>query len=141
MSSNPWVDYRGNKPLYQTAGSAGCDLAASEDAIVPARGRSLVATGLFLQIPPGYMAMVCPRSGLAIKHGVTVLNAPGIIDSDYRGEVKVILVNHSDQEYSVKIGDRIAQLIFAPALQAKLLSVDAMAETDRGEGGFGSTGV
>lgn len=142
MSSlTPWVNYRGNRPQYQTENSAGCDLAASEDVDIPAGEWRLVGTGLFLEIPDGFMGMVCPRSGLAAKHGLTVLNAPGIIDADYRGEVKVILINLSKQDYSVKIGDRIAQLIFSPAFQGKLKQTDQLGDTTRGAGGFGSTGV
>ena len=96
---------------------------------------------MFLEIPCGFMGLVCPRSGLAAKHGITVLNAPGIIDADYRGEVKVILINHSSQEYSVKSGDRVAQIIFAPSPQAKLSQSEILGDTARGSGGFGSTGV
>jgi dUTP pyrophosphatase len=136
-----WVNYKGPfKPSYQTLDSAGLDLQASEDTSIPAGTWTSVPTGLYLEIPVGYMGMVCPRSGLALKHGLTVLNAPGIIDSDYRGEVKVLLINHSTQEYSVKKGDRIAQLIFSPSPRVSLLTVDKMTETDRGSSGFGSTG-
>ena len=142
MSSlTPWVNYRGTRPAYQTEHSAGCDLVSSEDATIPAGEWRLVGTGLFLEIPSGFMGMVCPRSGLSAKSGVTVLNAPGIIDADYRGEVKVILINLSKQEYSVKVGDRIAQLVFAPAFQGKLKQSEQLTDTARGAGGFGSTGV
>lgn len=136
----PWVNYKGTKPVYQTKDSAGCDLCSSEDVMIPSGQWRLVGTGLFLEIPEGFMGMVCPRSGLAAKHGITVLNSPGIVDSDYRGEVKVILINHGKSDYSVKTGDRIAQMIFAPFLQAKLLQVNQLSETERGSGGFGSTG-
>ena len=137
----PWVNYVAPlKPRYQTAGSAGCDLVAVEQVTIPAGEWRLVGTGLFLEIPDGFAGLVCPRSGLAVKNGVTVLNAPGILDSDYRGEVKVILMNHSTQEYSVKIGDRIAQLLFTPVAQVKFMQRDQLGETERGEGGFGSTG-
>lgn len=136
------INYVGlNKPSYQTEFSAGCDLVASEDVIIPSGEWRLVGTGLFLEIPCGFMGMVCPRSGLAAKHGITVLNAPGIIDADYRGEVKVILINHSSQEYSVKSGDRVAQIIFVPSPQAKLSQSEILGDTARGSGGFGSTGV
>ena len=139
---SPWVNFKGpNKPAYQTLSSAGCDLVSTEETVIPAGEWRLVGTGLFLEIPEDYMGMVCPRSGLAAKHGVTVLNAPGIIDPDYRGEVKVILINHSKQDYSVKIGDRIAQLIFSPAFQAKLCVTEQLSDTARGTGGFGSTGA
>ena len=127
-------------PLYATPGSAGCDLIASEEVTLPPGKWSAVSTGLYLEIPRGYVAQVCPRSGLALKHGVSVLNAPGIIDSDYRGEVKVLLVNHDSLRYTVKKGDRIAQLVFMPVVQAQMKFIDQLTETDRGEGGFGSTG-
>ncbi len=127
-------------PLYATPGSAGCDLIASEEVTLPPGKWAAVSTGLYLEIPRGYVAQVCPRSGLALKHGVSVLNAPGIIDSDYRGEVKVLLVNHDSLRYTVKKGDRIAQLVFMPVVQAQMKFIDQLTETDRGEGGFGSTG-
>ena len=137
-----WVPYTGtNKPKYQTENSAGCDLVSSEDVVIPAGEWKTVGTGLSLEIPDGLMGMVCPRSGLSAKSGITVLNAPGIIDPDYRGEVKVILINHSKQDYYVKLGDRIAQLVFAPALQVKLRNTDRLSDTARGIGGFGSTGT
>lgn len=128
-------------PAYQTAGSAGCDVQASEKKTVPARGYATVGTGLFLEVPSGYECQVRPRSGLAAKHGVTVLNAPGTLDEDYRGELKVILVNHSDVDYPIEPGDRIAQLVFAPVVQAGFVVADELSETKRGAGGFGSTGV
>lgn len=130
-----------NKPQYQTENSAGCDLISTEQVEIPPGDWRLVGTGLRLEIPEGYMAMVCPRSGLSFKQGVTVLNAPGICDADYRGEIKVMLINHGNQEYVVKIGDRIAQLIFSPAIQAHFRHVDFLSETLRGECGFGSTGT
>ena len=141
--SNPsiLVNYAGDsKPQYQTLHSAGCDLTSSVDITLQPGKWSAVPTGLFLEIPADLMAMVCPRSGLALKHGITVLNSPGIIDSDYRGEVKVVLINHSDVEYSVKRGDRIAQLIFSSAPRAALLHREQLSDTVRGTGGFGSTG-
>jgi dUTP pyrophosphatase len=127
-------------PLYATPGSAGCDLIASEEVTLAPGKWAAVCTGLYLEIPRGYVAQVCPRSGLALKHGVSVLNAPGIIDSDYRGEVKVLLVNHDSLRYTVKKGDRIAQLVFMPVVQAQLRLISQLSETERGAGGFGSTG-
>lgn len=138
----PWVNFKGPyKPEYQTPNSAGIDLQSSEDAFIPAGKWTMVPTGLFMEIPTGFMGQVCPRSGLAAKHGVTVLNAPGIIDADYRGEIKVVLINHGTADYSIKKGDRIAQLIFVPAFQGHLMHVDSLTDTERGSGGFGSTGV
>ena len=135
---------KGGQPLpaYETAQSAGMDLrAALEGDLVLAPGdRVLVPTGLFLQIPPGYEAQVRPRSGLALKRGLTVLNAPGTIDADYRGEVGVILVNLSAAEQIIAPGDRVAQLLFAPVTRGELIEVAALEETARGGGGFGSTG-
>ena len=136
-----FVKYRAESaPAYQTAGAAGCDLVSSEDVELAPGKWSAVCTGLFLEIPAGYAGYVCPRSGLALKSGVSVLNSPGIIDSDYRGEVKVILVNHTDLKYKVKRGDRIAQLLFVPVIQAVLRNSDELSNTSRGSGGFGSTG-
>ena len=135
---------KGGQPLpaYETAQSAGLDLrAALEGDLVLAPGaRALVPTGLFLQIPPGYEAQVRPRSGLALKRGLTILNAPGTIDADYRGEVGVILVNLSAAEQIIAPGDRVAQLLFAPVTRGELIEVAALDETARGGGGFGSTG-
>ena len=135
---------KGGQPLpaYETAQSAGLDLrAALEGDLVLAPGdRALVPTGLFLQIPPGYEAQVRPRSGLALKRGLTVLNAPGTIDADYRGEVGVILVNLSAAEQIIAPGDRVAQLLFAPVTRGEFIEVAALEETARGGGGFGSTG-
>jgi dUTP pyrophosphatase len=129
-------------PRYKTAGAAGLDLAAALDGpITIAPGaRELVPTGLALAIPDGYEGQVRPRSGLAVEHGVTCLNSPGTIDSDYRGELKVILVNHGAKPFTVAHGDRIAQLVIAPVARAEIAEVAALAETVRGEGGFGSTG-
>jgi dUTP pyrophosphatase len=129
-------------PAYETMDSAGMDLRAHLEAaleIDPGQ-RVLVPTGLHLEIPRGYEGQVRPRSGLALKHGLTVLNAPGTIDADYRGEVGVILINHSSETQRVAHGDRIAQLVIAPVVQAELLVVDKLADSDRGTGGFGSTG-
>jgi len=127
-------------PLYATPGSAGCDLIASEEVTLAPGKWAAVSTSLYLEIPRGYVAQICPRSGLALRHGVSVLNAPGVIDSDYRGEVKVLLVNHDSLRYTVKKGDRIAQLVFMPVVQVQMKLIDQLTATDRGEGGFGSTG-
>lgn len=127
-------------PVYATPGSAGCDLISNEEVTLAPGKWTAVGTGLYLEIPRGFVAQVCPRSGLALKHGVSVLNAPGIIDSDYRGEVKVLLVNHDSLRYTVKKGDRIAQLVFVPVVQVQMKLIDQLTATDRGEGGFGSTG-
>jgi dUTP pyrophosphatase len=130
-------------PSYETPASAGMDLRANLDAPVEMKplGRALVPTGLFLEIPAGFEAQVRPRSGLAIKKGITVLNTPGTIDSDYRGEVKVILINLSDESFVVNDGDRIAQMIIASHEQAEWIEVAELAASDRGAGGFGSTGA
>lgn len=139
-SITPWIRYAGNKPQYQTPGSAGCDLISTMNIVLEPGGRTMVSTGLYLEIPAGFVGMVCPRSGLALNHGVTVLNGPGIIDSDFRGEVKVILVNLSKEEYSIKIGDRIAQLVFCPVFQGHFSQSEDLSPSHRGGGGFGSTG-
>lgn len=127
-------------PAYATDGAAGMDVLAAEDVIVPPGGRHAVATGYALAIPPGFEVQVRPRSGLALKHGITVPNTPGTIDSDYRGEVKVILINHGTEDFAIQRGDRIAQLVLAPVVQARWNVVDQLDVTDRGAGGFGSTG-
>jgi len=130
-------------PKYETASSAGMDLcAAIEDNIVLSAGeRCLVPAGFSIALPVGYEAQVRPRSGLALKHGVTVLNTPGTIDADYRGEIKIILVNLGQEDFEISRGMRIAQMIIAPVTQARFLSVENLDETERGEGGFGSTGT
>lgn len=128
-------------PAYAHPSDAGMDVCAVDDAVVPKGGRALVRTGLAMQLPVGYEAQVRPRSGLALKHGVTVLNAPGTIDAGYRGEVGVILANFGDGDFQVKAGDRIAQLVIAPVTQAAVAETDEVDETDRGAGGFGSTGL
>ena len=130
-------------PTYQTAGAAGVDLRANlpEGVIrLAPLERTLVPTGLYLEIPDGYEAQVRPRSGLSIKHGITVINAPGTIDCDYRGEVKVPIVNLSDETFEIAHGDRIAQMVFARYEQATFQEVSVLSETERGIGGFGSTG-
>ena len=130
-------------PSYATTGAAGADLcAAVEHEVVIAPGeRAAVATGLILEIPAGYEGQVRPRSGLAIRRGLTVVNAPGTIDSDYRGELMVLLVNHGAEPVVIGRGDRIGQLIIAPVSRARFTEADALSASDRGAGGFGSTGV
>jgi dUTP pyrophosphatase len=130
-------------PHYQTEGSSGADLKADieTDMIMKPGDTALVPTGLFLQIPLGYEAQVRPRSGLAAKQGVTVLNTPGTIDADYRGEVKVILINLGKKDVRIQRGDRIAQIVYAPVVRALFEPRKEINETTRGEGGFGSTGV
>ncbi|MFO7478344.1 MAG: dUTP diphosphatase [Methyloceanibacter sp.] len=131
-------------PAYQSAHAAGLDVVAAvpEDAAVTLEPgeRALIPTGFALEVPIGYEAQVRPRSGLAIKHGVTLLNSPGTIDSDYRGELKVIMVNHGREPYTVRRGDRIAQLVIAPVSHVEIVAVEDLGATARGQGGFGSTG-
>ena len=129
-------------PEYKTAGAAGADVCALVDAPIElAPGdRALIGTGLFFAIPDGYEIQVRPRSGLAAKNGVTVLNTPGTIDSDYRGELKVILINLGKEKFTVNKGDRIAQIVAAPVTRAAFAVVDSLDQTERGSGGFGSTG-
>lgn len=132
-------------PAYETAGAAGLDLRAALGAgqsltLSPA-GQVLVPTGLMLQLPEGFEGQVRPRSGLAARHGVTVLNAPGTVDSDYRGEVKVILINHGRAAVTIGHGDRIAQLVIAPVTRVSLVESETLDATARGAGGFGSTGM
>jgi dUTP pyrophosphatase len=130
-------------PAYQSAGAAGMDLvAAVDDTLIIEPGRwAMVPTGLSLAIPDGFEGQVRPRSGLAARHGVTVLNAPGTVDSDYRGEVKVLLVNLGGAPFAIRRGDRIAQLVVAPVTRVRMQAVESLDETERGAGGFGSTGV
>lgn len=131
-------------PAYQSALAAGLDLLAAvpEDApVILAPGKyALVPTGLSIALPPGFEAQVRPRSGLAAKHGVTVLNAPGTVDADYRGEIGVPLINHGDVPFTVRRGERIAQMVIAPVVRAELIPSRSLSATDRGSGGFGSTG-
>jgi dUTP pyrophosphatase len=131
-------------PAYQSAHAAGLDLLAAvpEGApLVLAPGqRAMVPTGLAIALPNGFEAQVRPRSGLAAKHGLTVLNSPGTIDADYRGEIQVILINHGAQAFTVRRGERIAQMVIAPVVQAQLVAASTLPSTDRGSGGFGSTG-
>jgi dUTP pyrophosphatase len=127
-------------PAYETAGAAGMDLRAAEALTLKPGARALVPTGLSIALPDGFEAQVRPRSGLAVKHGITVLNAPGTIDSDYRGEIKVPLINHGAADVTIARGDRIAQMVVAPVAQATWLEVVALDDTARGGGGFGSSG-
>jgi len=131
-------------PAYETAGSAGMDLRAAvaefEPVVLAPGERRLIPTGLKIALEPGYEAQVRPRSGLALKHGVTCLNSPGTIDSDYRGEVGVILINHGQVAFEIQRGERIAQMVIAPYAKAVMAEVEALDETARGAGGFGSTG-
>lgn len=128
-------------PGQASADAAGFDIAAAEELTLAPGSVAAVATGFALAIPPGFEGQVRPRSGLAVKHGVTVLNAPGTIDADYRGEVKVILVNHGAEPFRIARGDRIAQLVVAPVTRARFEQVNALPQTERGPGGFGSTGI
>lgn len=134
-------------PAYETEGAAGADLRANFGPDLRAAGmvlapgaRALIPTGLRLEIPVGYEVQVRPRSGLALKHGITLPNSPGTIDSDYRGPLGVIVMNAGDQPFHIQHGDRIAQMIVAPVVQARFTVVEALSDTDRGAGGFGSTG-
>ncbi len=135
-------------PAYETAGAAGMDLRASlhaddraEGIQLPSGGRVLVPTGLAMAIPPGFEGQIRPRSGLAARHGLTQLNSPGTVDSDYRGEIMVLMINHGAETYLVRHGERIAQMVIAPVVQAAMVRVDALPGSERGTGGFGSTGV
>jgi len=131
-------------PAYETGGAAGMDLRAAipagETLVLAPGERALAPTGFAIALPEGYEAQIRPRSGLAARHGVTCLNAPGTIDADYRGEVKVILINHGEAGFEIRRGDRIAQMVIAPVSRARLLACESLEDTQRGEGGFGSTG-
>ena len=127
-------------PAYATHGAAGMDVVSAEDVVIVPGARHAVATGLSMAIPQGYEIQVRPRSGLAFKHGITVPNTPGTIDSDYRGELKVLLINHGTEDFAVQRGDRVAQLVLAPVVQAAWEEVAELDATERGAGGFGSTG-
>ncbi len=127
-------------PGYATAGAAGMDLAAAEDATLEPGARRAIPTGFALAIPEGYELQLRPRSGLALRHGITLVNAPGTVDADYRGEVKVILINLGEQPFVIRRGDRIAQMVPGPVTLARLEEVTTLEETVRGAGGFGSTG-
>ena len=128
-------------PKYATPQSAGADVRSKIDTVVPAHGRVLVPTGMFVAVPSGYEIQVRPRSGLALKKGITVLNTPGTVDSDYRGEVGVILFNTTDEDFEIKAGDRIAQIVLNKVEQIHWIEVDELDETERGEGGFGHTQI
>lgn len=127
-------------PAYATTGAAGMDVVSAEDVTIAPGARHAVATGFALAIPAGHEIQVRPRSGLALKHGITVPNTPGTIDSDYRGELKVILINLGEEPFSIQRGDRVAQLVLAPVIQATWDEVAELDATERGAGGFGSTG-
>jgi dUTP pyrophosphatase len=127
-------------PAYQSEEAAGFDLHSIEDVILKPGERKLIGTGLAFEIEKGYEIQIRPRSGLAFKHGITVLNTPGTIDSDYRGEIKVLLINLGEEDFEIKKGERIAQAVVAPVVQAKFEEVEKLSDTKRGSGGFGSTG-
>lgn len=128
-------------PVYAHPGDAGADLVATESVVLEPGERALIGTGVRIALPEGYAAFVVPRSGLAAKHGITVVNAPGTVDAGYRGEIKVALLNTDAREaFTVAVGDRIAQLIIMPVVRAEFLPVDSLDDSIRGEGGFGSTG-
>lgn len=135
--------FKGDLPRYETAAASGMDVRAAliESLTIQPMSRELVPTGLTMEIPPGFEIQVRPRSGLAAKQGLTVLNTPGTVDADYRGEVKVILINLSDKAVEIRDQDRIAQLVLCPVVQAEIQVVDELSNTARGAGGFGSTGV
>ncbi len=138
------VNKSGNPmPAYATPGSAGLDLRAnlSEDVIIKPLGRAIIPTGIYMALPVGYEAQIRPRSGLAAKSGITVLNSPGTIDSDYRGEICAILINLSDQPFTIHNGDRVCQMVIAKYESADIEEVSSLDETERGAGGFGHTGV
>lgn len=128
-------------PAYATAHAAGMDVVSAEDIVLAPAARHAVATGFAMAIPEGYEVQVRPRSGLALKHGISLPNTPGTIDADYRGELKILLINLGSEPFSIKRGDRIAQLVVAPVQLASFALVDMLDDTVRGEGGFGSTGV
>ncbi|MGR6836101.1 dUTP diphosphatase [Syntrophomonas erecta] len=130
-------------PRYMTAGSAGVDLYAAncDDIVISPGNRVLVPTGIALSLPAGYEAQIRPRSGLALKYGLTILNTPGTIDADYRGEIQVLVINLGDKEYILKRGERLAQMVFTRVEKAQFIEVENLSETERGAGGFGHTGV
>lgn len=137
------VKYSKNHPVYKTEHAAGADIRAEleESITIKPFERYMVPTGIYLALPEGYEAQVRPRSGLSAKFGVTVLNTPGTIDADYRGEIKVILINLGSDDFTINSGDRIAQMIIAPVLQADFVYAENLNDTERGAGGFGSTGI
>jgi dUTP pyrophosphatase len=127
-------------PLYAKPGDAGADLRASHDAVIPAGERMLIKTGCSLALPGGYVGLVHPRSGLALNHGITVLNSPGTIDAGYRGEIMVTLFNSSKEDFSISVGDRIAQLLIQQVIKADFIRVQSLPQSDRGDSGYGSSG-
>ncbi len=137
------VTKSGKVPAYATAGSAGMDLQAfiEEDIVLEPGQRALIGTGLYMELPAGYEAQIRPRSGLAIKHGISLVNAVGTIDADYRGEIGVPLINLGQDSFTIKSGDRIAQMVIKAYEQAELFSVETLTDTERGAGGFGHTGI
>jgi dUTP pyrophosphatase len=135
-----WTGTGHEPPAYTRPGDAGADLRAAEDAVIPAHGRALVGTGVAIALPDGFAAFVHPRSGLALRHGITVLNTPGTIDAGYRGEIRVILFNTGDEDVTVHVGDRIAQLVVQRVERAEFIRVERLPGSARGTGGFGSTG-
>jgi len=137
------LDHAGDLPLpsYETAGSAGMDVRAAEELVIVPGERGLVGTGLAFAIPAGYEIQVRPRSGLALKKGISIPNTPGTIDSDYRGELKVIMINLGQEDFLIERGDRIAQIVVAPVQRGILVEVTDLDDTQRGSGGFGSTGI
>ena len=134
------LDKNAQIPAYHTKEAAGFDLHSIEDVIINPGERKLIGTGLAFEIEFGYEVQIRPRSGLAYKHGITVLNTPGTIDSDYRGEIKVLLINHGSEAFEIKKGERIAQAVIAPVIQAEIVEAENLSDTERGSGGFGSTG-
>ena len=137
------IDPKVTLPRYESAGAAGMDIRAflDREITIPPLGREKIPTGLFLEVPPGCEAQLRPRSGLALRWGVTLLNTPGTIDSDYRGELEVILINLGASPFTVNNGDRIAQMVISPLVRATLCETEFLSETERGAGGFGSTGI
>lgn len=132
---------RDEQPRYAHPGDAGADLSAAEDAVIPPHGRALVGTGVSIALPDGFVALVHPRSGLAAREGITLLNTPGTIDAGYRGEIKVVMFNTTDAPFAVRAGDRIAQLVIQEVVRAEFVRVARLPGSERGERGFGSTGV
>ena len=131
----------GEEPSYAHPGDAGADLRSNEDISIPPGERRTVGTGVAIAIPAGYVGLVHPRSGLALKHGITVLNAPGTVDAGYRGEIKLTLINTSDSDFEINVGDRIAQLVVQEVARAQFIRVEQLPESHRGGSGFGSSGV
>ncbi len=131
----------GEIPRYKTFGAAGVDLCSAENCILMPGKTQAVSTGLFMEIPEGYEGQIRPRSGLALKHSLTILNSPGTIDSDYRGEIKIIITNLGEVPFEIRKSDRIAQMVFSPVVKAQFEEVEELSDTERGSGGFGHTGI